>query len=193
MSVSFGKNIPIARCQIKDLKQEKFIPATLYELDCSDKNDITEVESVFGTWNFRNTILKEMHNKYNAKQKGSKRFQDSAFFVMKNNNGEIVGITQTSQSRKNINIELIESENEGKYKYVGQTMLAALTKAMKHIKADTLLVRLYMPQAYEFYTRKCGFKPYGYSWALYMDKPEMEKLQKKTEYKTHSQIIDLKV
>ena len=73
MSVSLGKNIPIARCQIKDLKQDKLIPATLNELDCSDKNDITEVESVFGTWNFRNTILKEMHNKYNAKQRKNGR------------------------------------------------------------------------------------------------------------------------
>ena len=34
MKISFGKKIPITQCKIKDIEQNKFVPATFYEVDC---------------------------------------------------------------------------------------------------------------------------------------------------------------
>ncbi len=193
MSVSFCKKIPIAKCKIMDLKKGKFVPATFFEVDCSDKKDITEIESARGNWDYKNVIVCGMKDKYDDIKSGKKHSNNTAFYIMEKNNGEILGLTQANNSKKKTSIDFIESKNGKKYKYVGQTMIAALTKAMKHQHKNTLAVPFPMPDTYGFYIGKCGFKPYKGTSSLYMKKPEMKELQNKTESKTHSQIIDLKV
>ena len=41
--INFGKKIPIAKCHIKDVEKGKFVPATFYEIDCTDINDNNEI------------------------------------------------------------------------------------------------------------------------------------------------------
>ena len=62
-SISFGKKIPITSCQVQDKTTGNFLPATLYEYDCKDEQDILEVVFTGKQWYFSNSIIKNMEKK----------------------------------------------------------------------------------------------------------------------------------
>jgi len=48
MNISFGKKIPLSQCQIQNKETGNFEKATVYELDCKDKNDILAKYTIEG-------------------------------------------------------------------------------------------------------------------------------------------------
>ena len=49
-NISFGKKIPLTTCQIQDKKTGNFVPATLFEYDCKDEDDILEIVFTGKQW-----------------------------------------------------------------------------------------------------------------------------------------------
>ena len=153
-NISFGKQIPLMKSQVKDLKNNKFIPVTFSEFDCKDYDDI---EKVFNcrNWHFSPFIAAEMNHKrcHNTNE-------NINFYVMEDNDGNIIGLCETERSDHNINIKYIESKQQDKqYKYIGQTMLAMIGKILQQNNGHNIYVTNPAPTALRFYTDKCGFKP----------------------------------
>jgi hypothetical protein len=46
--VSFGKKIPVAKCHIIDNQKKKAVPATVYEYDCKNADDVEDLKSANG-------------------------------------------------------------------------------------------------------------------------------------------------
>ena len=189
-TVNFGKKIPLTQCQIKDCKEDKYVPATFYELDCKDKEDILEVANLKGSWYFQNTIVRNMQVKH-ACQKISSRDTGSSFFILQKDNGPILGICQTKQSGNNLSVQFIESERAKTHKFVGQTMLASL--GLKVIKENKNELKIDIPttNAKPFYIDKCGFKECQ-NGSLKMSTKHLQRFIRKTQKRTKSPLLDIR-
>ena len=177
--VSFGKKIPIATCKVKDLQQNKFVSATMYEFDCCDLSDIREVEGKTRDWDFRTSIVHNMEHKYNCLTNPlHKRINNDAFYTIEKNN-KIIGITQVTKEDPELIIEYIESEHKGEYKYVGQNLINLLGKIAFKENFKRIYVPNPIPKAYNFYVKKCGFKENKNYGSVYLAKAGIAKLQKK--------------
>ena len=114
------------------------------------------------------------------------------FYIMQKEDGEIVGITEVKKDAPDLNLEYIESENQGKYKYVGQSMIAALGKVAKNEKLKRIYIPVPVDTAVSFYKWKCGFKECKDSYALAMKTKNADKLMKKVQCLTNATFMDLK-
>ena len=190
-SVSFGKKIPITQCQIKDNKRNKFVPATFYEVDCTDMNEIKEVYQAKGDWQFKNQIAATMEDKNYAMRDSFFFHQSKAFYIMQKSDGEIVGMSEVTKMGPKLVLDFIESEPKGKYKYVGQTMIASLCKVMKQENRQKIYIPVPVKSAKDFYKKVCGFKDTEMGSALLLKGNRVKKLQKNVETKTHSPILEV--
>ena len=190
-SVSFGKKIPITQCQIKDNKRNKFVPATFYEIDCTDKREIQEVYQAKGDWQFKRQIAAGMENKNNAIRDSLFFHQSKAFYIMQKDDGEIVGMSEVSKMGSQINLDFIESDPKDKYKYVGQTMIASLCKVMQQENRNKIYIPIPVKSAKDFYKKVCGFKDTEMGSALFLKGNRVKKLQKSVETRTHSPILEV--
>lgn len=174
--IHFGKKIPIANCQIKDIQQNKPVEATLYEFDCKDYSDIEEVENIGLGWNYREDILVRMLNVYNTK---NFRKSSVSVYALEDKDGKIVGLAQIKKENPDLVLNYIESKSDGKYKYIGQNLISAMCKAA----LDDGYKRIYIPiataSARDFYIKKCGFKEITNDWALAMPERRMKRFQKR--------------
>ena len=64
MNISFGRKIPIIKCQIQDTDTGKFEPATVYQIDCKDESDVLEIRNLPDTWQYKLGIAKNMDRKH---------------------------------------------------------------------------------------------------------------------------------
>ena len=94
MKISFGRKIPKIQCQIQSKETGKFIPATVYEVDCKDEADFQEIRKLDRKWHFRNDIALGMEQKH-AIQTYLKQKSNVSFYAMKDNKGELIGLAQT--------------------------------------------------------------------------------------------------
>jgi hypothetical protein len=190
--VSFGKKIPITQCKIRDNSQGKFIPATFYEVDCKDMEDIDEINNLKGKWEFRKTITKKMEDIHNLLKTDKNHRNDYGFYVLQKDGGEIVGLSEVRKSFPDLRLEYIESENEGKYKYIGQTMMASLGEVARREKLKRIYIPIPVESAVPFYKDKCGFREVKDSAALVMNINKTKRLTELAEEKTNAPIIDVR-
>lgn len=191
LPISFGKKIPITRCQIKDNKEKKFVPVTFYEIDCKDDKDIEEIRKLPGVWSYNKPIysnMKYIHNRL----RNPEEYISESFYEMQTDDGEIVGICQLNNRFPDLKLEYIESKGDNRYKYVGQTMMASIAKIAKRMKFKRIHIPVPVITAENFYVTKCGFKHCNDdSKGLYMNTSKTKNIQKKAEANINSQIIDL--
>lgn len=189
ISLSFGKKIPISQCQIKNTETRKFVPATFYELDCHDESDMDELKDLKGKWHFLGSIYYNMLAK-NAYYQKTQRETPNKFYILENDKKEIVGLCQVENRNNNIFVNLLESAPDKKYKYVGQTMLASMGNQVLNNGGQQLTIKHPTLDAYEFYIKKCKFKRH-FNSDLKMNQSEIEGLIKRTEKRTHGEIIKI--
>ena len=110
MNISFGQRIPTAICQIKDTKEDKFVPALVCELDCYDQSDINTISSLDGNWEHKDTIALNMRVKNYDIMRG--KGNDSRFYTLENDKGDILGITYVDDLEKSTEVRFIESRSD---------------------------------------------------------------------------------
>ena len=186
--VTFGKKIPIAKCHIKDVEQGKFVPATFYEIDCTDINDNNEIYDL-KDWAFRITIAQDIRNKYDYIQKFGHPNSIRIFEMQTDEDKQIVGLCDISDLFSRVNLDFIVSSPDKKHKYVGQSMIAILGDIANTYKHKKIYIPNPIKKAEEFYKNICGFKKCSDSEAMYMSKRHYTKFKKSVEQKTNSPII----
>ncbi len=188
--VTFGKKIPLIKCNILDWEEKKSVPALFFEVDCKDKEDLDFIKSLKNLkkyWYYSRSIAENMEKKYSGKGEASKHF----YFLKTKDNG-IIGISEAEKLNDKIDLYYIETNQSGKFKYAGQSMMASLGKIILKEGKNNFNVIAPAYDAYSFYTKKCGFKP-GKNGLLTMPAKKIPKLIRKTELKTHSKILDIEV
>ena len=155
MLISFGKKIELGKCYITDRAKNEPVQASLIKFDCKDRSDSALIKNLGSSWKFNHSIADKMLDVYYRQRDTESPYE---FYAIETQNGEIVGIAQTKNLGREMILDLIESEREKKYKYVGKNMISFLcAEALKKGKES-----IYIPNpvlnAREFYTKKCGFK-----------------------------------
>ncbi|MBQ9149926.1 hypothetical protein IJX73_03240 [bacterium] len=193
-SISFGAKIPTTRCQILDKQKNEFIPATVYEYDCNDIEDVYEIGDLDESWQFGEDVASKMHAKY-LKRNTPKAENNIHYYSLKTGN-EVVSICQTQENDRSIGVKLIESSHDGKYKYAGQAMLASLGAKALSEENQTLKICGALPEAYHFYEDVCqfrcttpGYNILGYQFDTTRD--ELADFVDRTESRTNGNIINL--
>lgn len=190
MEVSFGRKIPRQTCQIQKKETGEYVRATFYEIDCREEKDAIEIRNLDRKWNFRNDIAQNMMIK-NSVLTYLNQKSNLDFYAMQDSNGELVGLAQVKTINGVSNISYITTKPHNEYKYVGQTMVAAIGKETLKKGGSALTIATAIDEAMDFYTKKCGFKKHG-KYMLRMNREQIEKSVQKAETKTKSRIIDLK-
>ena len=186
--VSFGKKIPIAKCRIIDNQKRKTVPATVYEYDCKNSEDIETVQKTQGIWSFKDLIENNMKRKMFLQLLPNKKVLDHFYFI-ETDKGDMVGMSQVSDEIDGTNIKYIETQRNGRYKYAGSALLSGIgLNAYKNGKK--IKVAAPIEPALPFYIDKCGFKITP-SDRLYLPADRIPELIENTEYKTNSKFIDL--
>ena len=185
MKISFGQKIPTALCKIMDTKENKMITALVSELDCYDKEDIQLIKKLGPEWNFSETISLNMERKYTSNKRGEGN--DSKFYTIENDTGEILGISYVDDKEKSFEVKFIESRNDHRYKYIGQTLLATMAKQVINSRQQKMIIKSAIADAYDFYEKVCGFKPAEYS-DLEMNRYDLIRFIRRTEDKTENTI-----
>ena len=126
-NISFGKKIPLTTCKIQEKNTGNFVPATLYEYDCKDEQDILEIVFTGSQWYFSDSIVKNMGKKFKLnelfkenpllkktkfrKEPKSKDDYEKRFFVMQLEDGKTVGICQAQNRDFSLKLDYLESQN----------------------------------------------------------------------------------
>ncbi len=190
INISFGQKKPITLCKVMDRYNQKFVPATFYELDCKDSNDVKELAQAQGNWRFKNAITSNMAYKndiFNIVSPNRNRF-----FILQKNDGEVIGMMQTKSQNNDEIVEYLESLPTRRYKYAGQNILASLCTAILNNKGHKIIINNPAQKATPFYIERCGFKQ-GSNTTLQMGKKGMKSLIENVEQKTQGKIINLEV
>ena len=188
MNISFGRKIPIAKCHILDKEQKSFVPATVYEYDCTTKGDIQEIRKLDDSWRFTPTIANNMsikNHSYYTQQPNHNRF-----FNIQKDTGEILGLAFCEEQGKSIDVHFLETKQDDKNKFVGQALLASLCIFTLNNGQTQLRVKSALKTAEDFYKKTCGFKQELKSSYLISDR-HMPKFIKQTEKRTHYPIVDV--
>ena len=190
-SISFGKKNPVAVCKVKDLATKKFVPVKMYEYDCKDIEDIQEVENLPNSFGFKQAIANEMRTKKAAWEKYSLNTGVS-YYVMQEGNNNVLGIASVNISENTNGVKFIQTSQNSTHKYIGQTMLAALSKLTMNDGKEKFEISFPTDDAMGFYIYKCGFKHGDNFYSLEMSPKEMKKFVFKTQMKTRSSIVDIR-
>ncbi len=190
IAISFGKKIPKMQFFIQRKDTEEFVPAIFSEVDCKDEDDYTDVKTLDRKWTFKDYIAQRISEK-NSLQQYFKKLSDTSVYEMQDASGQIIGLAQTETRNGVCNIEYIESKPNNEYRYVGQSMVAAIGREALDKKCYKLTVDAPIDEAMPFYINACGFKRYG-EFSLKMNIAQIYKLIKQTELDTQAEIIDIK-
>ncbi len=202
MNISFGQKIPVYQTQILDKKSNQFQKATLFELDCKDEDDLNYVIYQHDAWEYKYNITVDMYEKRSKIKKfpdisffDKLKLQNNKFYVLENENQEMLGLCETTGFNNNFNIQYLESNRtqKEKYKYIGQSILAGISKYILSSGNSEPVLSVNDPSFYakDFYTKKCRFSPTN-NGTLIMDKSSLESFVSDVEQRTKSPIIDLK-
>lgn len=189
MNINFTGRIPIAKCQIKDRISGEQTPVTFFEYDCKDIEDSIEVKTARRIHSFKDTIAKYMAIKTEQIQNREKPNKER-FFGLASKNSEIIGLAQTKADGKGVHIDFIETDF-CRYKHVGRNMLALIGKyGIEDEKR--LIIDCYTDGAYEFYTEKCKFKPFGRGRKLALGPKGIRKLIQSAQTKSKASFRDIR-
>ncbi|MBQ8635020.1 hypothetical protein IJ425_02575 [bacterium] len=190
-TVSFGTKIPTMTCKVKNNETGKFVPATLYEYDCSEQADIIEIEQLPNNWGFKKVISNGML----AKKKAREKFDidtKTYFYALKDETGKTIGISYLYERDNAQAVKFIETDPEKEYKFAGQTMLAGHALATMNDKFDRFEIRFATDEATPFYTHKCGFKRGEDKYSLEMTAKDVKKFLRKIFFRTHGKVKDIR-
>ena len=190
---TFGKKIPLIKGHIKDINSNNYTPVTLYEYDCKDKEDISDINKDNGHFGFKRAITTNMKRKFEfAKQPNS--FQKFHFYVLeKDSDDELVGLCQTSYEKRDMKVMYIEKKGNSPYKYVGQTMLASIgMELINNKKGKQLSIVMPFDDVKSFYIDKCGFYDCKNGY-LRLKTKEIPMLINKTEEKVKHKLINIQI
>ncbi len=188
--LSFGKKIPIAKCQIQERETGKFVPATVYEVDCADEDDFLEIKNLNRKWSFKKFISENMESKHFVKNYLN---GDSclSFYQIRDNNDEIIGIGQTREIGRTHDLSYIDTKPKNQYRFVGQTLLAAIGKSILNQDGFRLIVSTPIDSSIDFYEKSCGFEKIE-DGMFKMNRSQIQSFISRTEERTHSPLISLK-
>ena len=189
MNISFKRKIPIAQCKIFDNEQNKFVGATVHEYDCKTMSDICEVQKLGAGWQFTNSIIYNMQVKNRCVYTGHPN--NSRFFNIEKENGEIVGLALCEEKENSLNVNFIETKQNKKQKFAGQTLLAIIANYALDIGKCKLIIKNALKDSYSFYKSICGFKK-GEGNDLEMKRKDIKKFTQQTEERIQSSIISTK-
>ena len=191
MNITFGKKIPIARCQIQNLTTGKFEPATVFELDCKDESDLFETVKPNNEWKYAAYIHDNMCDKVDF-QKVFGNDDSNSFYILQNQQGETLGMSQLEEIYDGaFDLGYLDTKKDKNYKYVGQVLLATIAREVSKKASDIFTIYGAVDSAKDFYVKICGFK-IGEFDMPYLQIEEIPAFVKQTEDRIHSSIIDLK-
>ncbi len=166
MQISFKAKIPLSNCNLLNMKTQQFEKATIYEINCRDKDDVDYINSAQGSWKYKSLITRDAQNKlynfYNPRlsRKNKKESQVNRFYSIEDKNGNIRGLLETDLFEKDINIKFIESSPEKDYKFAAQNLLANIAKQALDLRRN-VIVSMSHPSADKFYSEVCNFQKVG--------------------------------
>jgi len=184
--ITFGNKIPCAKCQIRDIRQNKNVEATLVEFDCKDLSDIDEMAKLNSDWTYKEDVISNMIDLYQIHQMKVPKKSPMAFFALENDNGEIIGFSQIKKENPEIVLNFLESEKNGRYKYIGQNIISCLCSLADSEYFKRICIPAPTSSAFNFYTKKCGFRKLYGDCALVMGKFKMNLFQKRLEKRLKS-------
>lgn len=195
--ISFGAKIPIAKCKIQNRETGKTESATVYEYTCADKSDVEKIERIASkeNWEFGTDIFDDASWKNSCivnKDNSYGYMNNYCIYSIENNRRKTIGLCETRES-DNINVELFETLQNKKYRFVGQVFLASLAKKASN-SAKCLVIENAAKKALGFYRNSCGFKKEfnedeGINFLV--DAPQLEDFIKQTEQRTNGKIVYL--
>ena len=187
MNISFGQKIPIMQCTVQNIGTKKFVPATVYEYDCTSKNDAYDIDEIDGYWIFKPQIF------HQAKDKCSQpiKYQHTKIYSLETNKGETLGMMVTDKDGDNTDVDVLETKYMSGHKYVGTALLSAAAQETLKRGDKKLTVKQPIPDVRNFYIIGCGFEETN-GRTLEIENKQLINLIKKTEEKTQTQLIDLK-
>ncbi len=190
-SLSFGKKIPIATCRVKNNETRKFEPATLFEYDCTDMDDINEVYGLPDSWSFKYVISNGMRDKWKIKDEYDVDIPAS-FFVLKNSSNKTIGVSYLEDRDNHSALKFIQTDPSKKYKYAGQAILASHALTSLNDNFDKFEVRYPTDDAFSFYKDVCGFKDVGEKYSIELDKKGMKTFLRKFQFRTLGRVFDVR-
>lgn len=188
MNINFTGKIPIAKCQIKDRLTGEKVSATFFEYDCRDIEDSIEVKTARRMHSFNDSISKYMAIKTQQIQNREKPIGER-FFGLASKKGEIIGLVQTKNDSKGVHIDFIETDYTH-YKHAGQNLLALVGKYGLEDERR-LIIDCYTDGAYDFYAKKCDFKPFDKGRKLALGTKGIKKLIQRAQTKSKASFKDI--
>ena len=189
ISISSGQKNPKMQFQIQRKDTKEFVPAIFSEVDCNDDNDYDEVKTLDRRWTFKDLVAQRIAAK-GVTQRFFNETSNISVYEMHDLNGQLIGIAQTQTKDGICSIEYIESKPQNEYKYVGQSMVAAIGREALDKKCYKLTVDAPIDEAKPFYINTCGFKKYR-DFSLEMNSAEIYRLLAKTGLDMQLALINL--
>ena len=112
---------------------------------------------------------------------------------MQDKNGVVLGIASVKIDENKNGISYIQTSQNKTHKYIGQTMLAALSKITLNDGKEKIEIWFLTEEAMGFYTDKCGFKRGDSLYCLEMFPKDMKKFIFRTQLKSRAPIIDIRM
>lgn len=197
--ISFGAKIPITKCKIQNRETGKTESATVYEYTCTDESDVKKINRIVSSedWEFGTDIAYDAWWKNHTIENKDNRYEylyDYHIYSIENNRRKTIGICETKES-DDINVELFETLQNKKYKFVGQTFLASLAKKANDCE-KCLIIDNAAKKALDFYRKTCGFtkeikEDEGISFIV--DTSQLPQFIQQTEQRTNGEIVCLNV
>jgi hypothetical protein len=191
MNISFGRKLPIIKCQIQDTDTGKFEPATVYQIDCKDEADSLEIRNLPDTWQYKLGITKDMERKHQL-LKHYNQENDSIFYALEDSKNRIIGLGELEETETGVyDLKYLESNSLGAKKYVGQVLLASMADDILCRNGRKLTVNDAVDSAFDFYANTCGFEDvYGYY--LKMNRGQINNFIEQTEDRTQALLLNLR-
>ena len=195
--ISFGAKIPIAKCKIQNRKTGKTESSTVYEYTCTDKSDVEKIERIVSKqdWEFGQDIAYDVWWKNSVIEKNDARYNymlDYHFYSIENNRRKTIGLCETKEN-DDIGVEFLETLQDKKYRFIGQTLLASLAKKAS-LAANRLIILNAAQKALDFYRKSCGFTKEiqdDEAISFVVNKPQILEFIRQTEQRTNGEIVFL--
>ena len=166
-NINFSAIIPRVNLNVQNKNTKDFVPATLYEIDCKDKDDYKEFGRLQNNWEYASSMkYSVLLNHDKAKYNTPIRQQ---YWEIKTPENETLAICRTFRLDGDYyDVEYLESKPESDYKFAGQAILAGITKALQEKNIKGLTVSEPVRSAIKFYEEKCGFpyRDYHLLWKI---------------------------
>ena len=114
------------------------------------------------------------------------------FYSIENIHRKTIGLCETVEN-KNFSVELLETQKDKPYRFVGQTMLATLCKKSTDSNKP-LIIENAVALALDFYRKTCGFTQEVHNnneISFVVNKPQMQDFVKQTAQRTNGEIVFL--